>query len=153
MKMKRLNGLFKVILIVLLMGTPLVGCTGTGGKIAAGTPSQASPASIPSPQASPVLNSKPPATLVSSLQQDLSKQTGIPTNKLKMVESKQKTWSDGCLGLGKSEEMCSQAMVQGWQVTFSDGGTQRWVYRTNGSGNVSRLEMPMAQPKTVQPKG
>jgi len=152
MKMKRLNGLFKVILIVLLIGTPLMGCATILEKKS--VPVEIHPLDSPTPgtKTKPVSSSEPSATLVSSLQQNLSKQTGIPTDKLKIVESKQKTWSDGCLGLGKSEEMCSQAMVQGWQVTFSDG-TQRWVYRTNGAGNVSRLEMPMAQPKTVQPKG
>jgi hypothetical protein len=149
MKVKCLNGLFKIILIVLVVGIPLMGCVATGEKSAPEIPSQASPVSSPTPQASPVMNSEPSAAMVSSLQKTLSKQTGIPANQLKMVESTQKTWSDGCLGLGKPEELCSQAMVQGWQITFSNG-TQRWVYRTNSTGNVSRLE-PIAQP--TQPKG
>jgi hypothetical protein len=151
-RFKRLDRLFKVILVLLLMGTPLMGCAAIVEKSSFNA--EISPLDSPTPiiKTSPVSSSKPPATMVSSLQQTLSQETGIPVNQLKMVESNQKTWSDGCLGLGKPEEICSQALVQGWQITFSNG-TQRWVYRTNGTGNISRLETSLPQPAIVQPKG
>lgn len=84
---------------------------------------------------------KVPASIADVVRKDLSKQTGIPANKLQLVQSTPKTWSDGCLGLARADEMCSQAMVPGWQVVFSNG-TQRWVYRTNSTGKVYRMETP-----------
>jgi hypothetical protein len=86
-----------------------------------------------------------PASVVSNLRSDLSKKTGIPAKKLRVVDAKQKSWPDGCLGLAKPDEMCTQAIVQGWQVILSNG-TRRWVYRTDTQGKVYRLETPIQQP-------
>lgn len=80
-----------------------------------------------------------PAELVSSLREDLSRRTGIPTKQLRLVGTSAKTWPDGCLGLASSGEMCTQMMVPGWRVEFAKG-KQRWVYRTNRDGRISRLE-------------
>ncbi|PZV14581.1 MAG: hypothetical protein DCF22_08730 [Leptolyngbya sp.] len=82
---------------------------------------------------------KLPSTVANAVRQDLSKQTGIPAKNLRVVQSTPKTWSDGCLGLAKADEMCSQMMVQGWEVVFSNG-TRRWVYRTDSTGRVYRME-------------
>jgi hypothetical protein len=76
---------------------------------------------------------------VDGLRQDLSQRTGIPANQLKVVESSAETWTDGCLGLAQADEMCTQAMVNGWRVVFTQGD-RRWVYRTNGNGRTFRLE-------------
>lgn len=92
-------------------------------------------------------NTIPPA-IVATLRQDLSRRTGIPTNQLKFIEVSAQTWPDGCLGLGGANEMCTQAMVNGWRVTFAKGN-QRWVYRTNGNGNTFRLE---TRTQSNQPK-
>jgi len=80
-----------------------------------------------------------PPEIVSTLRQDLSKRTGIPANQLRFVAVSSQTWSDGCLGLARPGEICTQALVNGWRVTFAHGN-QRWVYRTNGSGSSFRLE-------------
>lgn len=77
--------------------------------------------------------------LANKLRQDLSKRIGVPSGKLRVVESTRKTWSDGCLGLPKPNEMCSMALVQGWRVVLSDGN-RRWVYRTDSQGRNLRIE-------------
>ena len=80
-----------------------------------------------------------PPAIVSTLRQDLSRQTGIPTTQLKWVAATPQTWSDGCLGLANPGEFCTQMMVSGWRVVFVNG-KQRWVYRTNQTGRTYRLE-------------
>ncbi|NJP08899.1 MAG: hypothetical protein HC866_04960 [Leptolyngbyaceae cyanobacterium RU_5_1] len=82
---------------------------------------------------------KLPPSLVRTLRQHLSKQTGLSPEKLRIVEANQKNWSDGCLELAKPDEFCTQAIVKGWRVVLSNG-TRRWVYRTNAEGTSYRLE-------------
>ncbi|MDP3958262.1 MAG: hypothetical protein Q8Q36_02245 [bacterium] len=49
------------------------------------------------------------------------------------------TWPNGCLGLARMGEVCTQALVEGYRVTLSSGG-QTYVYRTNSLGTSVRLE-------------
>lgn len=143
MKMKRLT-MFQGLLILLLMGSLALGLRGRMSAIADGMPSggtsstsQTVPKEAPKATATATL----PSNIANTVRKDLSQQTGISVNKLQLVQSTPKTWSDGCLGLAKTGEMCSQMMVQGWQVTFASG-SQRWVYRTDATGRVYRMENP-----------
>ena len=70
---------------------------------------------------------------------DLSKQTTLSARQLQVTQYSRQTWSDGCLGLAKPGEICTQAVVEGWRVVVSDG-QQNWVYRTDRNGRVLRLE-------------
>lgn len=70
---------------------------------------------------------------------DLSKQTGIPAGQLQVTQYSRQTWSNGCLGLAKPGEVCTQAVVEGWRVVLSNG-QQNWVYRSDHTGRVLRLE-------------
>lgn len=69
----------------------------------------------------------------------VSQQSGIPISQLYIVQSQYVSWSDDCLGLGSSEEVCTQALVSGWRVIV-ESIDWRWVYRTNKSGSLVRLE-------------
>lgn len=89
--------------------------------------------------AAPAQTVQPPPTLISTLRRSLSKQTGIPAKALRVVESSPKTWPNGCLGLARPDEMCTQVMISGWRVVFSHG-SQRWIYRTDATGKNYRLE-------------
>ncbi|MEG4497383.1 hypothetical protein QUB05_09045 [Microcoleus sp. F10-C6] len=80
-----------------------------------------------------------PATVAAAVRQNLSRQTGIAADKLKVTESSRQSWSNTCLGLAKADEICGQMIVEGWRVVVSDG-SKTWVYRTNARGNVLRLE-------------
>ncbi|MEX0271162.1 hypothetical protein AB3R30_18655 [Leptolyngbyaceae cyanobacterium UHCC 1019] len=146
--MKRSTLVFQGILILLLLGGVALGLRGRMSAIADSVPSASVPPVIPSASPTPIKApvkpipeaiAKLPSTIADTIRQDLSQKTGIPADKLQLVQSTPKTWSDGCLGLAKADEMCSQAMVPGWQVVFSNG-TQRWVYRTNATGKVYRME-------------
>ena len=80
-----------------------------------------------------------PPTVAAAVRQDLSRSTGIAADKLKVTESSRQSWPNTCLGLGSSDEICGQMIVEGWRVVISDG-RQTWVYRTNARGNILRLE-------------
>jgi hypothetical protein len=87
-----------------------------------------------------------PPEIVTILKQDLSQRTGIGSEKLQIVESDRRTWPNGCLGLAQSNEFCTQMMVEGWQITLSDG-SKNWAYRTDEAGRIYRLATSV-QPST-----
>ena len=143
MKMKR-SMMFQGLLILLLMGSLALGLRGRISAIADGMPSGGMSSTSQTISKTPAkttakATAKLPSKIADIVRKDLSKQTGIPANKLQLVQSTPNTWSDGCLGLAKAGEMCSQAMVQGWQVVLTNG-SQRWTYRTDATGRVYRME-------------
>ncbi len=79
-----------------------------------------------------------PQAVANAVRRDLSQQTGISRNKLSIVESSRETWPNGCLGIPKPGEMCTQARVEGWEVVVSDG-SREWTYRTDSTGRNVRL--------------
>lgn len=82
-----------------------------------------------------------PDTVAKAVLSDLSRRQGIPVSKLKITEYSRQSWPNGCLGLAKPDELCTQVLVEGWRVVVFDG-SQTWVYRTDGSGRNIRLENP-----------
>lgn len=63
----------------------------------------------------------------------------IPLRQLTVVQYRQETWPNGCLGLPTAGEMCTMALVPGWRVEVSNG-QQTWVYRTDQMARVIRAE-------------
>ena len=70
---------------------------------------------------------------------DAVKRTSRTVSQMQIVKAQPQQWSDGCLGLGKPEEICIQAIAPGWQVIVTDG-LRNWIYRTDETGNIVRLE-------------
>ncbi|QLE55144.1 S-layer homology domain-containing protein [Nostoc sp. TCL26-01] len=70
--------------------------------------------------------------------QDIIQRTGLEISALRIIQAQQQTWSDGCLGL-KADGVCSQAIMEGWQVVVANN-KQVWVYRTDDSGTVTKLD-------------
>lgn len=69
----------------------------------------------------------------------------ISAEQLQMIEYKAEIWPNSCLGLSSLDEVCSPGLVSGWRVVLADG-IQTWIYRTNASGQNTRLEPVAAQP-------
>ncbi|OKH36399.1 hypothetical protein NIES2119_17305 [[Phormidium ambiguum] IAM M-71] len=93
-----------------------------------------------------------PNSIANAVKKDLSKRTGIAPGKLKVVNSQQETWPNGCLGISEPDQICTQALVPGWRITVTDG-QKNWVYRTDNSGRNIRLEtqtVSVNSPKTLQ---
>jgi len=81
----------------------------------------------------------PPNSVIDAARQDLSQKTKISVNRLQIQAAQRQTWPDGCLGLAKPGELCTQALVPGWRIVLTDN-QKTWVYRTNSSGANLRLE-------------
>lgn len=80
-----------------------------------------------------------PRPVANAVLQELSRRVGIPVGKLTINNFSRETWPNGCLGLPQPDELCTQALVEGWRITLSNG-RQTWVYRTDSQGRVLRLE-------------
>lgn len=70
---------------------------------------------------------------------DAVKRTSKTVSAMRIVKASPQQWSDGCLGLGKPEEICIQAIAPGWQVIVTDS-IRNWIYRTDKTGSIVRLE-------------
>ncbi len=84
-------------------------------------------------------NKSLPHSVAKAVLQDLAQKEGISPRKLKITKHTQKTWSNGCLDLPKAGEVCTEALVPGWQVVVFDG-KQNWIYHSNSNGRSLRLE-------------
>jgi hypothetical protein len=82
---------------------------------------------------------QPPNSVIDATRQDLSQKTNIPINRLQVKSAKTQTWPDGCLGLAKSGELCTQALVEGWRIILTNN-QKTWIYRTDRTGSNLRLE-------------
>lgn len=103
------------------------------------SPDLTEPADIPIPtDTPPVGDTALPATVETSVLQDIATTSNVPIASLQVSSSRPEAWPDGCLGLGGPDEICTFAIVDGWEVIASDGA-QQWVYRTNSDGSVVRL--------------
>lgn len=94
------------------------------------------------------VQSPPPlSTAVShSVLRHASQLSGLPTSALRVIDAQPQTWSDHCLGLGESGVSCIQTPVSGWQIAVASE-QQRWIYRTNKSGSIIKLERGIPLPK------
>lgn len=80
-----------------------------------------------------------PTSVETAIRQDLSSRTDLKGDKFTLKQSSPQTWSDGCLGLGSKDELCTQALVNGWRVVM-EYQDQTWVYRSDDTGLTVRLE-------------
>lgn len=77
-----------------------------------------------------------PAAVANAVLRDRSRQLNVPVRTLQVTAFSQEVWSDTCLGLGRPEEGCGEALVSGWRVQLSDGS----FYRTDRTGKSLRAE-------------
>lgn len=80
-----------------------------------------------------------PDSVKNAVLRDIANRTRFDISALSIVQAEQQQWPGGCLGLGRPTEPCTTNIVPGWRVT-AEGGRQTFVYRTNDSGSVVRLE-------------
>ena len=80
-----------------------------------------------------------PTEIKSAVLNDVVKRTSKTVSAIKILEVQQQQWSDGCLGLGEPDEICTQAITPGYRVVVTDG-LRNWTYRTDEIGNAIRLK-------------
>ena len=69
----------------------------------------------------------------------LASKLGVAASGIAIVQVDDKVWEDGCLGRGNAGEACTQASVEGYQVSLQAQGNV-YLYRTNKTGTVIREE-------------
>jgi hypothetical protein len=80
-----------------------------------------------------------PDSVAKAVLQDAQTRSHLSVKQLRIVNAEPRNWSDGCLGLASPGTFCTQIVVPGWQVTV-ESGQQSFVYRTNNSGSLIKLE-------------
>ncbi len=103
-------------------------------------PETQSPAAEQVNNASQNQTSDLPEAVSNAVLKDASKRAGQSNDKLKIIASESRTWRDGCLGLAEPGSICTQVLVSGWEVKVSNAESQTWVYRTNNSGSMVKLD-------------
>jgi len=92
----------------------------------------AAPQSIPNPQEESQSNV---GSIITAVLEDASQRSGLPISAFEEIIARQKTWPDGCLGIEKPGQICTQALVPGWRITLSNE-SQTWVYHTATDGRI-----------------
>ncbi len=79
---------------------------------------------------------------INAVLQNITKKFGVSRANLRVSETQEKTWPDGCLGLAEPGMMCTQSLIKGWHITVANKKQpqQVWAYRTNKNGSVVKLE-------------
>lgn len=95
------------------------------------------PVNIAMEQQQPTAAMNLPEAVETAVRKDLARRTQIPPQQFQLQSARRETWTDGCLGLGKPEELCTQSLVSGWLVQMAYHH-QVWVYRTNQTGTNLR---------------
>lgn len=81
-----------------------------------------------------------PGPVAEAVLQAATEESGVDPSDLAIGEFSRQTWSDSCLGLGGPAESCLTVLVEGWQITVTDGEST-WVFRTNDDGSQVRLNL------------
>jgi len=74
-------------------------------------------------------------------QQWLATQLNVAAEQVQVSDVEQVEWTDSCLGLGRPNESCLQAITPGWRAVFEING-QRFEVRTDETGSAIRLASP-----------
>lgn len=81
------------------------------------------------------IDSSLPESIANAVRQDLAKKLGIPVLKLNISHYSWDNWSQTCQS-SRADELCDNAIVEGWRIVVSDG----WIYRSDPQGNLIQLE-------------
>lgn len=100
------------------------------GKTTSANENHASSGSLPEPGR---LSAEVRERLIEAIATDLSQ----PKESIRLESVTAQTWSNGCLGLATKDELCTMALVEGWQIDVSNGDNLA-IYRSNESGTVVR---------------
>ncbi|ARV59903.1 S-layer protein [Nostocales cyanobacterium HT-58-2] len=88
-----------------------------------------------------------PEPVKAAVLHDISQRSNSDISTLRIVRAERTTWSDGCLG-SRAQGRCVRPSVPGWQVIVASE-KQIWVYHTNESGTVTKLDEGSTQAITA----
>lgn len=91
------------------------------------------------PQPGSQVHGLPVEPAADAARQDLAAKLSIDEKSIVILQIDEKTWNDGCLGLGGPAESCLQALVDGFRVEMLAQG-KSYFYRTDKTGTTLRAE-------------
>jgi hypothetical protein len=65
----------------------------------------------------------------------LSKLTGLTADKITLISAEAATWTDSCLGVQRAGLMCSQVLVEGFNIVLEAEGKE-YEFHTNQNGST-----------------
>ena len=80
----------------------------------------------------------PPRAADVAALEDLAARFEVSVDEIEVVSVEAMEWPDGCLGVGQPDEVCTQAIVPGFEVLLRFGETVV-TYRTNETGTLVRF--------------
>ena len=91
------------------------------------------------PEPGSLVHDLPVEPAAAAARADLAAKLGVEERSIVIMLVEEKTWSDGCLGLGGPAESCLMALVDGFRVEMEAKG-KTYVYRTDKTGTSVRAE-------------
>jgi hypothetical protein len=102
---------------------------------------------IPTPMtAQPGAAGSVPDDLLTLLKADAAQKAGVDVSQVVVISVQAVTWNDGSLGCPKPGVMYTQALVSGYEVILSVGGSQ-YSYHTGHSGSFVECKPQLTAPK------
>lgn len=92
-----------------------------------------------SPEPGSAVHDLPVEPAAAEARKDLAAKLGINEKSIVIMQVEEKTWSDGCLGLGGPAESCIQMLIDGFRVEMLAEG-KTYIYRTDKTGASLRAE-------------
>jgi hypothetical protein len=91
------------------------------------------------PEPGSTVHDLPVEPAAAAARMDLAGKLGVAEKSIVILNIEERTWTDGCLGLGGPAESCLQALVEGFRVEMLAHGTT-YFYRTDATGASLRQE-------------
>ncbi|MEB3827825.1 hypothetical protein [Phormidium sp. CCY1219] len=113
------------------------------GLVAQGSPVEGHLGALAS-QSERIAPAELPKSVADAVREAAARDRGESREEWQIVDARQKTWPDGCLGLADPEVFCTQALVRGWEVVVGDRKQQK-IYRTDEDGSVVKRDRNFEQ--------
>ncbi len=89
-------------------------------------------------------NNNLPDSVSDAVLRDAARRSNLSISQLRIVQAEKRDWPNACLGIIEPGRSCAAMVVSGWRVRV-EGGQQTFVYRTNESGSVVKVETGVIQ--------
>jgi len=132
------NIIFAVIIILVILGGTYWVFGSDSSKIDLPTNQMPAVTSGENPTSGGI-HDLPVEPAASVARKDLATKLSMDEKSIVILQITDREWSDGCLGLGKANESCLQALVPGFRVEMLANG-KSYFYRTDIAGNSIRIE-------------
>lgn len=83
------------------------------------------------------IHNLPVPKAVSAVRTYTAKKLGVSEGMVIILSAYEKNWSDSCLGLAGSDEICAQMVVLGYEITTQVAGV-KLTFHTNSDGTIIR---------------